>query len=333
MLHLDLLISPYHNQLAYLAARYHASVVDNEWKFSNEVGSGVLRVYDLPLEFKLYTYELDAAQPLAFDTVNPADSGVYCVFVNLGAVPITKTVGTDTVTLGKDRPGGIFFYSPDTTIHQPRQEPGAYTFVCLTFTRQSMAPFLQPGQALAEYFAAGRSFHVFEELTLDMEQQLRPLVSGAPAPLDTLSVYSRALAFWQLLVQQLTRRQQAPPTSARLLQPDVEQLFRARALLEENYRQVPSIEALARATGMGATKLTRYFPQYFGRTVYQYAQYVRIQKARELLAQGQLSVSEVGFLVGYNSLTHFTKAFRKHCGLLPKEALRQGRRPVPISGA
>ncbi|UYZ63792.1 helix-turn-helix domain-containing protein [Hymenobacter weizhouensis] len=335
MLHLDLLISPQQNQLDYLAARYHAPVVGNEWRFANEVGRGVLRAYALPLDFAAYTYELEVVQPLALDTVNPADSGIYCVFVNVGQAPVTKTVGSDTVTLRKDQPGGVFFYSPGNTVVEPRQEPGSYMFVCLTFTRQSMAPFLEPGSALAAYFASGRVFHVFEELTLDMEQQLRPLV-GSAAPLDTLAVYSRVLMFWQLLVQQLARRQlarrQLAPVATRLLQPDVKQLFRARALLEENYQQVPSIEELAQATGMSATKLTRYFPQYFGRTIYQYAQYVRMRKARELLGEGRLSVSEVGFLVGYSSLTHFTNAFRKHFDVLPREVLRQGRQLVPVSG-
>ena len=329
MLQLNLVISPRQNQVDALAAQYRAAAVEGEWSFRNELGHGVLRHYPLPLDLAVYTYEYALAQPLRFDTVNPADSGLYCVFVNLGTVPMTKTVGHETVTLRKDAPGGVLFYSPATEIHQPSQQPGTYTLVGLTFTQQGLAGLL-PAQVRADYFAPGQVFHVFEELTFDMEQQLRPLVAGSAQPLDALTVYSRALGFLQLLVQQLVRRAAAPAT--RLLAPDVEQLFRVRAQLEAHYQHPPTIEALAGEAGLSTTTLTRHFAQYFGRTVGQYAQYVRMNKARELLAGGRHSVSEVGYEVGYTNLTHFSQAFAKHFGMRPKAFLAAALRQAPVLG-
>lgn len=327
MLHLHLELSPLQNQVATLAAHYHATAADGEWAFANEVGWGVLRHYPLPLDLAVYTYEYELGQPLRFD-MNPAGSGLYCVFVSLGAVAITKTVGRETVTLRKDAPGGVLFYSPDNSITQASQ-PGSYAFVGLTFTRAGLAALL-PARVRADYFAPGRVFHVFEELTFDMEQQLRPLVAGSAHPLDALTVYSRALGFVQLLAQQLARRAVAPAT--RLLRPDVEQLFWVRGQLETHYQHPPTIAALAAEVGLSTSKLTRNFAQYFGRTMGQYAQYVRMHKARELLAGGRHSVSEVGYAVGYTNLTHFSQAFAKHCGSRPKDFLAAALRQGPVLG-
>ena len=329
MLHLDLLLSPHQNQVEYLAAHYHDTVANGEWTFHNEVGRGVLRHYPLPLDLTAYTYELELGQPMAFDTVNPADSGLYCVFVNLGTEAVTKTVGGETVVVQKDMPGGVFFYSPDIHISQVNQALGAYAFVCLTFTRAGLASLLPP-QILATYFAEAQSFHLFEELTLTMEEQLRPLVAGTPHPLDPLTVYSRVLAFLHLLVGQLQQRALTPAN--RLLRPDVEKLFWVRAQLETHYANPPCLAELAAEVSLSSTTLTRHFVQYFGRTVGQYAQYARVHKARELLASGRYSVSEAGYAVGYENLTHFGRAFAKHFNCRPKDFLAAALKQVLVSG-
>lgn len=62
----------------------------------------MLRHYPLLLGQAVYTCGYDLGQPLTFDTINPVDSGLYCVFVNMGAVAVTKTVGQKTVRLRKD---------------------------------------------------------------------------------------------------------------------------------------------------------------------------------------------------------------------------------------
>ncbi len=329
MLQLSLVLSAHQNQVDALAAHYRSASVEGEWAFRNELGRGVLRHYPLPLGLAVYTYEYELGQPLHFDTLNPADSGLYCVFVNLGAGAMTKTVGHETVTLRKDSPGGVLFYSPDNHLTQPAQLPGTYRLVGLTFPREGLAALL-PARVRADYFAPGQVFHVFEELSFDMEQQLRPLVAGSARPLDALTVYSRALGFLALLMQQVAQRAVAPAT--RLLRPDVERLFWVRAQLEARYQRPPTIAALAQETGLSASKLTRYFAQYFERTVGQYAQYVRLRRAQELLAGGRHSVSEAGYAVGYTNLTHFSRAFAKHFGRQPKTFLAAALRQVPVLG-
>ena len=46
---------------------------------------------------------------------------------------------------------------------------------------------------------------------------------------------------------------------------------------------------------------------------------VRLNKAAEMLRSGNYRVSEVGFLVGFNSVSYFSTCFHKQFGLSPKE--------------
>lgn len=45
---------------------------------------------------------------------------------------------------------------------------------------------------------------------------------------------------------------------------------------------------------------------------------LRMQRARELLTEGQLSIRDIALEVGYDYLTNFSKAFKRHSGLSPR---------------
>ena len=47
--------------------------------------------------------------------------------------------------------------------------------------------------------------------------------------------------------------------------------------------------------------------------------YIRLHRAAEMLAGGDVSVSEVRMAVGIRSQSYFSKAFKKQFGVLPKD--------------
>lgn len=54
-------------------------------------------------------------------------------------------------------------------------------------------------------------------------------------------------------------------------------------------------------------------------TTSDYIRSIRIEKALELLAKGNKSISEVAYAVGYNSLSHFSNVFKQIHGQSPRE--------------
>ncbi len=91
----------------------------------------------------------------------------------------------------------------------------------------------------------------------------------------------------------------------------------ARRYLEDNLQSPPSLAALAKRAGMSSGKLNNCFRQLYGMTVAQYLRHKRLFKAKEMLQRGDLSVTEVAFLVGYHSPSHFSKSYKNKFGKLP----------------
>ncbi|WP_320041504.1 helix-turn-helix transcriptional regulator [uncultured Desulfobacter sp.] len=80
----------------------------------------------------------------------------------------------------------------------------------------------------------------------------------------------------------------------------------------------PSVLELARRVGLNHNHLTQGFRKMFGLAPFEYLRVIRLETARDMIARHECSVSEAAYNVGYASLSHFTKTFRKEFGINPK---------------
>jgi len=97
-------------------------------------------------------------------------------------------------------------------------------------------------------------------------------------------------------------------------------LVAARDRLLRDLDAPPTIAELARETGLNQLKLKRGFKQIFGSSIYALFQRERMDRARQLLQDHD--VTETAMLLGYSNVSHFSSAFRKQFGVLPREARR-----------
>ncbi|OOG73009.1 AraC family transcriptional regulator [Algoriphagus sp. A40] len=102
----------------------------------------------------------------------------------------------------------------------------------------------------------------------------------------------------------------------------IEKMEQAKNLLESKLQNPPSIAELAHLVGLNETYLKIHFKAIFANTVYGFVKKRRIQKAIQLLKEGKLNISEIGWEVGYRHPTHFSAAFKKETGCTPKEYSR-----------
>ena len=102
---------------------------------------------------------------------------------------------------------------------------------------------------------------------------------------------------------------------------DREKIEKARDILLEQLDAPITIRDLARRVAMNECYLKKGFKAMYGTTIYDYFQKERMEKAKNLLYERGMSVSEVAILMGYSCISHFSTAFKKHTGLKPCELL------------
>jgi transcriptional regulator GlxA family with amidase domain len=87
--------------------------------------------------------------------------------------------------------------------------------------------------------------------------------------------------------------------------------------MDREYAQPLDVEALARGVNMSAGHLSRRFKAAYGESPYSYLMTRRIERAMALLRGGDLSVTEVCFAVGCQSLGTFSTRFSELVGMSP----------------
>jgi transcriptional regulator GlxA family with amidase domain len=109
--------------------------------------------------------------------------------------------------------------------------------------------------------------------------------------------------------------------------PDLDTLARVRRVrdrMDREYAHPLDVESLARSVHLSAGHLSRQFKLAYGETPYSYLRTRRIERAMTLLRTTELSVTEVCFAVGCQSLGTFSTRFSELVGVSPRVYRDQG---------
>lgn len=119
-----------------------------------------------------------------------------------------------------------------------------------------------------------------------------------------------------LLIAELLKRENTAVST--LNSKDVQTVYKIRDIILLQLDIPPNLDTLAAEANFSKSKLKRIFRQIFGTSIFHYYQSFRMQEAARLLSENKLSVSEVGFRLGFSNLSHFTRIFEEHIGMKPK---------------
>jgi AraC family transcriptional regulator of adaptative response / DNA-3-methyladenine glycosylase II len=100
-----------------------------------------------------------------------------------------------------------------------------------------------------------------------------------------------------------------------------------RLILEERAldQEGVTVERLAYRLGMGSRQLTRLFARYLEASPSEVARTARVQRAKRLLNETSLPMTEIAMQAGFGSLRRFNSAFAEVYGRSPSEIRRKRR--------
>ena len=104
-----------------------------------------------------------------------------------------------------------------------------------------------------------------------------------------------------------------------LRKEDIEKIYFAKEIIQRNIQEPFSLLQLSEQTGLNDFKLKKGFKELFGTTVFGYLNDIRMEQAKMLILEGVMSIAAISEIVGYKNPQHFTVAFKKKHGFLPKD--------------
>ena len=92
----------------------------------------------------------------------------------------------------------------------------------------------------------------------------------------------------------------------------------AKEIIIKRMVDPPTLQELSDEIQLPLNRLKEGFKQVYGDTVFGFLFEYKMERARQLLAEGSLNVNEVGLEIGYSAASHFIAAFRRKYGTTPK---------------
>ena len=147
---------------------------------------------------------------------------------------------------------------------------------------------------------------------------LNQILQGIPHPL-VAPLYYRAKAM-ELLSLYFNMPQDIDIEQCPFLidEKNVAKIRLAKEIIIERMVDPPTLQELADEIQLPLNRLKEGFKQVYGDTVFGFLFDYKMERARQLLAEGSLNVNEVGLEIGYSAASHFIAAFRRKYGTTPK---------------
>lgn len=99
-------------------------------------------------------------------------------------------------------------------------------------------------------------------------------------------------------------------------------LEQALEILQHNLEEDLSKSELAARVNISLRQLERLFRRYMGATPMAYRRELRLWRARDLLFGTAMSITQIAHACGFKATSHFSKCFRDHFGIPPREFRR-----------
>ncbi|WP_040778132.1 AraC family transcriptional regulator [Nocardia pneumoniae] len=158
------------------------------------------------------------------------------------------------------------------------------------------------------------AFSVASQELLDAAVRLVRLLDQ-PRDRDVLAPLIKREIVWRLL----TSEHGAVVRRIGLSDPRLSPIAKAVQWIRENYREPFQVQDLAQLTGMSSSAFHRNFQAVTRTTPIQYQKKIRLNQARLLLAANPKDVANIGYLVGYDSPSQFSREYRRLFGAPPSQ--------------
>lgn len=317
----DFVSGPDFNFLTSFGQQYGIPVEGDQLTIPPTLGKGFIRKVDLGPSFKLLIHQYTLHEELVLKR-RPFDRpfDLISILVHGNEEPISLTTPGSQVQLARNNGFAVQIASTDleSVVRFPANVPIEYVVIGLSSTTLKQLLRTEPASPVMQTILSGApGFLFYESMGPDVKKLLDQLTAGRPAgELSAFFYHVKVEELLYLVIEKLLRRETVyhrPVNRAA-----IDKLFAVRSAVLADLDKPPHLPQLARLVGMSQTKLKELFKQVFGDSIYAHFQKARMEEAAALLRQGDYSVSEVGYRLGFTNLSHFSRLFYSHYGVRPK---------------
>ena len=167
------------------------------------------------------------------------------------------------------------------------------------------------------------SFPAQNEVLECMQRILQEMQEGPP------EYQTLCLAYMDIIMVQLIRSASTSVTQTHSRFPTNRQCAAVRHYIDRHYKESITLDILADKVSINKYYMAHAFRQEYGISPINYLIACRIREAKRLLAETDLSLSQIASVLGFSSSSYFSQRFRTAEGISPTEFRKTNQRRTP----
>jgi AraC-like DNA-binding protein len=303
--------------------QFGVPVSGDELTIPAKMGEGNIKRIDLGDDFRLHIHQYSFREEFVLKrTAAESISDLVTVIFYSAAFPNNQLSNREvSFTCTKTHAASVEVSSGDLN-SEIRFPPGQEVrFTSLGIRAALLRELLgatEPNQLIETVTRANSTFLYHLLMIPDFERTLRSLIESEHT--DPLKGFFYKVKAQELLYQVFSKLAlREDKKHCQLNNAEASVLMTVRDTLVADLSEPPQLRELAKLANMSETKLKMLFRQVFGDSIYNYYQTARMEEAASMLRYPGVTVSQVGYQLGFSNLSHFSRLFAKHHGKTPKK--------------
>lgn len=302
----------------------HHRIMENRFVFPISVAKGFAEVIHVEPGLSLCIIDVLMQAEIAF-MISSRNSHTVSFRYNIGSFNSEEAVGQEYYSTTGSNLRSLLVYKAGVTtgLHARRGSYLNYLLVVMSdeWMRGNIGEMILPDSKYLLRRNIREQFYRYEDIDMPIYTITRQI-----ADVRSIAWDCRAIAYKGIILQLISlswsRIISQFRDTGRINIADKEKMVAYMdRIFADLSKPLPSVEKLSAAIFMSKSKFNQLFKKIYQKNVYGYYSEIRMHKAMALLKTGQYSVAEVAHEISYMNHGHFSKAFNKFYGMLPKDCI------------
>lgn len=243
------------------------------------------------------------------------------IYVDQGSINVKTLSGIHTLTKGQ----ALFHYPHEFHAHMSVNNTSGCIVVvsfasnspALDFFRGRILTLEKASRKILSLFLA-ESNHVMGEIGIPATR--RPPVDETHIPVGSLQLMQ---CYWVEFLFSIIRASN-PENTSELPTPDARESDRIYCMdailsyIQANVSAQPSLSVLCNTFSISRPYLYHIFNENVGSSPIDYWISLKMSEAKRMIRDGKLNITQIAEALGYNSIHHFSRMFKRHIGISPR---------------
>jgi len=309
------------NYMEAVSKAFEHSYSDNRFEYNRQGNDVVVSTYEIIPDFEIIVTRSTCIRDIIVDRT-PDDRPDFFHFNLVKEGNVIQDFNDQQQYMEAGSPTGAFIYNGLFPLKS--RFPANVTFRSVAFkaSKAAIAELIPEGLSIINTLFEDdrpKSYHI--PLPHEMEKLIEDVFFNESANFGRkMMVMAIGMHIFTLLLSSLKKLSEKDELQGLHIE-DYNRLILIKDEIVKQVEQKINLDDLASQFAISVSKLQRDFKALFNSSVYQFYTHAKMDEAYRRLKTGEYSVMEVGYDMGYNSLSKFSSMFKKVKGISPKEVM------------